>query len=60
MSDTITNKPAAQLLIAINKLAGGFNSHPRLGVYAGTVPEATITKRRAANKAARIARRANR
>ena len=60
MTDTITNKAASQYLIAINALASGFNSHPKLGVYAGTVPPATVAKRRAANKAARKARRASR
>jgi len=60
MSDTITNKPAAQLLIAINKLAQGFNGRSKLGVYEGTVPAATVAKRRAASKAARKARRASR
>ncbi len=59
-TDTITNKPASQLLLAINALANGFNSHPKLGIYAGTVTPATIAKRRAANSAARKARRASR
>ena len=60
MTDTITNKPASQLLLAINALASGFNGRNRLHVYGGTVPEATVAKRRAANKAARAARRAGR
>lgn len=60
MSDTITNKPAAQLLIAINALAKGFNGRSKLHVYAGTVAPATVAKRRAKNSAARKARRAAR
>ena len=60
MSDTITNKPAAQLLVAINALARGFNGRNQLHVYAGTVPAATVAKRRTANKQARKARRASR
>jgi hypothetical protein len=60
MSDTITNKPASQLLIAINALASGFGGRNPLHVYSGTVPAATVAKRRAANKAARKARRASR
>ena len=60
MSDTITNKPAAQLLIAINKLANGFGGRSPLHVYSGTVSAATVAKRRAAGKAARKARRASR
>jgi hypothetical protein len=60
MSDTITNKPAAQLLVAINALARGFGGRNQLHVYAGTVPTATVAKRRAANKQARKARRASR
>jgi hypothetical protein len=60
MSDTITNKPASQLLIAINALASGFNGRNKLHVYGGTVPAATVAKRRAAGKLARKARRASR
>lgn len=57
---TITNKPAGQLLLALNALANGYNGRPLAHVYAGTVAPATIAKRRAANKAARAARRAGR
>jgi hypothetical protein len=60
MTTTITNKPASQLLLAINALANGFNGRPALHVYGGTVAPATVAKRRAANKAARKARRAGR
>ena len=60
MSDTITNKPASQLLIALNTLASGFNGRSRHGIYLGTVSEATVAKRRAKAKAARKARRASR
>ena len=48
---------SSRMLLAINALAKGFNGRPALHVYGGTVPAATVTKRRAANKAARKARR---
>jgi hypothetical protein len=60
MTTTITNKPASQLLLALNALANGFGGRNGLHIYAGTVPSATVAKRRAANKAARKARRATR
>lgn len=61
MTPTIFNPQAAKLLLAINTLAKGYIGRPNvLHVYAGTVPEATIAKRRAASKAARKARRAGR
>jgi hypothetical protein len=60
MSDTITNKPASQMLIALNALASGFNGRTAIGVYQGTVAPATKAKRRAAGKVARKARRASR
>lgn len=60
MTTTITNKPASQLLLAINALANGFGGRGALHVYGGTVPAATVAKRRAANRAARKARRAGR
>lgn len=58
MTEVITNKPARQLLLAINALANGFNGRSKLHVYSGTVSPATIAKRRAKNRAARKARRA--
>lgn len=58
--DTITNKPAAQMLIALNRAASGISGRNLLHIYSGTVPAATIAKRRAAGKAARKARRASR
>lgn len=58
--DTITNKPAAQMLIAINRAAQGISGRNLQHIYAGTVTPATIAKRRAANKVARKARRASR
>lgn len=60
MTTTITNKPAVQLLIALNALANGFGGRSPVGIYAGTVPAATVAKRRAKNKLARKARRAGR
>jgi len=60
MTSTITNTPASRLLLAINRLANGYNGRWALGVYAGTVDPATVAKRRAASKAARKARRAGR
>ncbi len=59
-TDTITNKPASQLLLAINALANGFAGRSAMHIYAGTVTPATIAKRRAAGKAARKARRGSR
>lgn len=58
--DTITNSPAAKMLIAINRAASGISGRNLLHIYSGTVPEAVVAKRRAANKRARVARRAGR
>ena len=58
--DYLTNGPASKMLLAINRAASGLSGRNLLHVYSGTVPAATIAKRRAANKAARKARRANR
>lgn len=60
MTDTVTNTAASRMLLAINALANGFNGRSPLHVYSGTMPAATVAKRRAANKAARKARRAGR
>jgi len=60
MSSIIVDTPASKALLALNALAKGYNGRPLAHVYAGTVPEATVAKRRAANKAARAARRAGR
>lgn len=62
MSDTINivNTPASKLLLAINRLAGGYAGRAALHIYGGTVSAATVAKRRAANKVARKARRASR
>lgn len=60
MTTTITNKPASQLLLALNALANGYNGRNHLAIYAGTVPAATVAKRRAKNRAAKKARRASR
>lgn len=59
-TDTINNKPASQLLLAINALANGFNGRSPLHVYGGTVSPATKARRRAAAKVAKKARRAGR
>jgi hypothetical protein len=59
MTISITNTPAARLLLAINRLAAGYNGRAALGIYAGTVSPATVAKRRAKGKAARKARRAS-
>lgn len=60
MTINIAETPAAKLLLAINRLANGYNGRSQLAVYAGTVSPATVAKRRAASKAARKARRAGR
>lgn len=60
MTINIAETPAAKLLLAINRLAAGYNGRSSLAIYAGTVDPATVAKRRAANKLARKARRANR
>jgi hypothetical protein len=57
MTINIANSPASKLLLAINRLATGYNGRATLGVYQGTVSPATVAKRRAASKAARKARR---
>lgn len=44
----------ARMIFAISRLA----DQGRLNVYQGTVPAKTVARRRKANKAARIARRA--
>lgn len=48
--------PGARMIFALTRLANA----GRLSVYQGTVPAKTIARRRAANKAARAARRAGR
>lgn len=48
--------PSARMIFAITRLADA----GRLNVYQGTVPAATVLRRRKANKAARAARRAGR
>lgn len=57
---TIANLPA---LVAPNQfqgaILGGLNRRAK-HVYAGTVPEETVARRRAANKRARAQRRTNR
>ncbi len=58
--DTITNKAAGQMLLALNRAANGMSGRNLQHIYAGTVTPATIAKRRAAGKAARKARRASR
>jgi len=60
MTINITDSPASKLLLALNALANGFAGRGQLHIYAGTVPAATVAKRRAASKAARKARRAGR
>lgn len=60
MTINLTNKPAAQLLLALNRAASGISGRNLLHIYAGTVDPATVAKRRAAGKAARKARRVGR
>lgn len=60
LADTLTNKAAGQMLLALNRAANGISGRNLLHIYSGTVPAATIAKRRAANKRARVARRASR
>ena len=60
MTINITNTPASKLLLALNRLANGYNGRATLGIYSGTVSPATIAKRRAKSKAAKVARRASR
>lgn len=60
IADTLTNKAAGQMLLAINRAANGISGRNLLHVYSGTVPAATVAKRRAKNSAARKARRASR
>lgn len=60
MTINIAETPAAKMLLALNRAANGISGRNLLHVYAGTVSPATVAKRRARNKAARIARRANR
>lgn len=45
--------PSGQMLLALN-------AQPGKHIYAGTVPAAEVARRRAANKRAKVARRANR
>ena len=59
MTIDITNTPASKMLLAINRAANGIGGRNLLHVYAGTVSPATIAKRRARNKAAKVARRAS-
>lgn len=60
MTINITSNPASKMLLAINRAALGISGRNLLGVYAGTASPATVAKRRARSKAARVARRAGR
>jgi len=60
MITNITANPASQMLLALNRAAHGISGRNLLHIYSGTVSPATIAKRRAKNKAAKVARRANR
>lgn len=57
---TALNTTASKLLLALNVLASGYAGRSPVGIYAGTVPAATVAKRRAKNRAAKKARRAGR
>jgi len=52
IADMAPRRPSTWMLYAFTALG--------MNVYPGTVPAATVARRRAANKAARIARRAGR
>ena len=54
----IVNNPASKMLLALNRAASGISGRALVHIYAGTVPAATVAKRRAANRVARKARRA--
>ncbi|MDR6794333.1 hypothetical protein J2X12_002930 [Pseudarthrobacter oxydans] len=60
ITDTLTNKAAGQMLLALNRAANGISGRNLQHIYAGTVSPAIIAKRRAKNSAARKARRASR